>query len=241
MNPQEQQAPPVAISPQDLASALAQAMQQTQSQQQPQAPQMTPEQMAQLQKLYSPEQQLHDALFGDGATPETRMQALGQFVDGLRQNWRAEAGLIADHTGQTLYGAIDPYLQDAREVAQSRFFETVYKDHPGLQAYDPFVRQYMSVVESDPQFPKERDKRAEFARERVVQQIKQLSPQFDPRVAPAPQQVSHNQRPNGGQSQQPSQSLPSFGSGGGQGPAAKAPQSASGTPSFAGDKLGLGF
>jgi len=240
MDPNQQQAP-VAISPQDLAAAMAQALQQANPPQQQAAPQMSPEQMAQLQKLYSPEQQLHDALFGEGATPEMRMQALASFVDGLRQNWRAEAGLIADHTGQTLYGAINPYLEDAREIAQSRFFDNIYKDHPGLQSYDPFVKQYMSVIEQDPAFPKERDKRAEFARERVVQQIKQFSPQFDPRVAPVQQSSQQQQRPNGGQSIQPSQSLPSFGSGGGSGSAAKAPQAASGTPSFAGDKLGLGF
>jgi len=232
----------MSISPQDLAAAMAQALQQAQPQQQQQVPQMTPEQMAQLQKLYSPELQLHDALFGNGATPETRMQALASFVDGLRANWRAEAGLIADHTGQTLYGAINPYLEDAREIAQQRFFESVYDGHPGLKAYDPFVKQYMSVVEKDPQFPQERGKRAEFARERLVQQIKQLSPQFDPKMAPAPVQ-QQSQQPNAArpQTSQPSQSLPSFGGGGGQGPAVKAPQAVSGTPAVQGDRFGLGF
>lgn len=231
---------PVQMDANALATAMAQALAQQQQQQQRQAPPppMTPEQIAQLQRLYNPEEQLIEMLFSETATPQTRMQALQQFAEGLRNNWRAEAGLIADHTGQTLYGAINPYLEDAREVAQERFFGQIFEGHPGLKAIEPFIKQSLPTFESHPDFPKDRSKRAEFVRQQAVTLAKQFSPDFDPAKPPV---TPHSNSPSQ-QSQQRSSPLPSFGSGGGgQGPAAKAPQTAGATPSVSGDRFGLGF
>lgn len=231
---------PVQMDANALATAMAQALAQQQQQQQRQAPPppMTTEQIAQLQRLYNPEEQLIEMLFSETATPQTRMQALQQFAEGLRNNWRAEAGLIADHTGQTLYGAINPYLEDAREVAQERFFGQIFEGHPGLKAIEPFIKQSLPTFESHPDFPKDRSKRAEFVRQQAVTLAKQFSPDFDPAKPPV---TPHSNSPSQ-QSQQRSSPLPSFGSGGGgQGPAAKAPQTAGATPSVSGDRFGLGF
>jgi len=237
----EQMQQPVQMDANALATAMAQALAQQQQAQQRQAPPppMTPEQIAQLQRLYNPEEQLIEMLFSDTATPQTRMQALQQFAEGLRNNWRAEAGLIADHTGQTLYGAINPYLEDARELSQERFFGQIFEGHPGLKAIEPFIKQSLPTFESHPDFPKDRGKRAEFVRQQAVTLAKQFSPDFDPAKPPV---TSHVNSPSQSQSQQRSSPLPSFGSGGGgQGPAAKAPQTAGATPPVSGDRFNLGF
>ena len=238
MDPNQTQ--PVQMDASALAQAMAQALAQQQQQQQRQAPPppMSPEQIAQLQRLYNPEEQLIEMLFGDAANTQTRMQAFQQLIGGIRDNWRAEAGLIADHAGQTLYGAIDPYLQDARELAQERFFGQVFDGHPGLKAIEPFIKQSLPTFESHPDFPKDRAKRAEFVRQQAVTLAKQFSPDFDPVKPPVTPHVNSPSQ----QSQQRPSPLPSFGSGGGgQGPAAKAPQTAGATPSVSGDRFNLGF
>lgn len=147
---------PVQMDANALATAMAQALAQQQQAQQRQAPPppMSPEQIAQLQRLYNPEEQLIEMLFGDSANTQTRMQALQQLVGGVRDNWRAEAGLIADHTGQTLYGAINPYLEDARELSQESFFGQIFEGHPGLKAIEPFIKQYLPTFESHPTSPR---------------------------------------------------------------------------------------
>lgn len=240
----EQMQQPVQMDANALATAMAQALAQQQQQQQRQAPPppMSPEQIAQLQRLYNPEEQLIEMLFGETANTQTRMQALQQLVGGVRDNWRAEAGLIADHTGQTLYGAINPYLEDARELSQERFFGQIFEGHPGLKPLEPMIRQSLPAFESHADFPKERAKRAEFVRQQAIQLAKQVSPDFDPVKPPPTASGPYANSPSQSQSQQRSSPLPSFGSGGGgQGPAAKAPQAAVATPSVPGDRYNMGF
>ena len=217
MSAQAQQAqPPLASSPMDataIAKAFADALKQNQPA--PQQPQLTPEQMDQMLRTYRPGADLIEAMFGEHANNETRMQALQGLVQGVVANATAHAQVLADNYISNYHNQINPHLEDARELSQERFYESMYKDAPGLKQYDPIVKEFLPKLQQDKDYPKERAARVGFVRDRVTGILKQTNPAFDP--AQAPVSVAQQQRPQqpSHQSQQPSAtpSLPALGAG----------------------------
>lgn len=207
----------------EIAKAFAAAMQQNQPP--PQQPQLTPDQLDQMLRTYRPDQALHDALFGENASAESRMAALGNLVQGIVANATAHAQVLANDYISQYHQSVSPHLEDAKYLSQTRFYDDLYKDAPGLKQYEPLVKEYLPKFQNDKDFPQERDKRVSFVKDKFTGLMKQVDPNFDPvKVAQAAQgqQGSHYNSPQQ-PTQQPTSAAPSLpalaagASGGGQG------------------------
>lgn len=244
-----------ALTPEQLAAIVAQSVQQSLPQAPPQ--QLTQEQYDQMFATYRPNNDLVNALFGETATPESRLAALSQLVDGITRMAGHHALYLADGRVQEFGQTIAEPLEAARYLDNQRFFEELYKDHDGLKSFDPMIRGTLNAITGAPNYPRERDKRVAFVRDHYTNMLKQHDPNFDPRGA-RQQQQQPGQYPGGfapqspqqgfPQQQQPQQqyrpqqqagSLPSF-SGGSQG-AAQGHSSAGGVPSVREATGGHGF
>lgn len=198
MSPPPGQSQP--IDPTAMAEAFAAALQRNAPQPAPQ--QMSPEQIDQMLRTYRPGQDLIEQLFGDTATAESRMQALQGLVQGVVANATAHAQVLADNYIQQYHASVSPHLDDARELSQERFYQSLYEGAPGLKQYDPVVKQFLPQLQQDPQYPKDRGQRAAWVRDKVSGVLKQSNPQFDPAVAPS---ASAGQQSFGTSSSRPSQ------------------------------------
>lgn len=231
---QQQQAQPgqsQGMTPTDIAAAVALALKQTMLQQQPQQQQQRQMSQAEIDQLlgtYNPDQALHDALFGPNATPETRMQGLQHLVQGIVANAAGMAQEISYQHLQKFNEHISDPLEDARYVANARFFDEIYDGHPALKQFDPLLKGQLSQYEQAQDYPKDRAARAAYVRDKFIPIVKQIQPDFDPtrppQQAPAPGRPYANS-PQGGQQQsgqqgqqqqqrQQGSGLPSFGGGG---------------------------
>ncbi len=217
----------------DLQAAMTAALSPlARQQQQPQPQQLSPEQIDQMLGTYRVDDNVGRLLFGDALTPQ-QLEALNMIVVGAVTNATKQAQLIAEHQAQTLYGHIEPHLNDAREYGQERFFGQLYEGHDGLKQFDPLLRNMLPQFEQLPNYPKTgRKAQAEFVRKQAIELIKQTQQDFDPTGQAQQQQQTRGNRNDSVQPAQPTQNnsgqhrqqpitptLPSFGGGGGQGAA----------------------
>lgn len=186
------------MDPNAMAQSIAQALAMQQQQQQG----LSPEQIDQMLRTARPNQALIDALWGDNATPESRMQALAEYTQQIVANATAHAQVIASQYLQDYNQHVSPLLEDARYLSEQRFYGDLYEGHPGLKQFDPMVKQLLPQLRQQAEFPKERDKQASWVREQFIQQLKQAQPDFDPTRPPVVQQQQNRFQP---QQQQPQQ------------------------------------
>lgn len=211
----------------DLKEAFTQALKGAQPQAPPQQQQLSPEQIKQMLRTYTPDQSLHDMLFGENLTPDQRISALNNMVQGIVSNATAHAQVLVEDYLQRYHQEVSPTFEDAKYLSQQRFYDDLYQGNDGLKQYDPMIRQLMPQFESQPDYPADRGKRSEYVRNKSIELLKQTQPTFDPTKGQAPtsgQSAYHNSPAT------KAPSLSSFGGGGGQGGAAKPVAPASTTP-----------
>jgi hypothetical protein len=213
MNPQQAQPQPAqpGVDPTAIAQAFAQALRDNQPP--PQQPQLTPEQMDQMLRTFRVGPDLVDALFGDNASPESRMAALSHLVSGVVANATAHAQVLADNYINNYHQQINPHLEDARELSQERFYTQLYEGAPGLKQYDPIVKEFLPKLQADPGYPKERAQRTQFVRDKVTGILKQTNPQFDPTVGASNNPSRGAFAPTNQSQPSATPSLPALGSG----------------------------
>lgn len=238
------------LTPTDLAAAVAAAIKQTMpAQQQPtqQQRQMSQQEIDQMLGTYNPDISLVEALFGAAATPEGRLAALGQLVQGVVANATGHAKYLTEDYIRRYHEHISDPLEDAKYASNERFFDSIYQGHEGLKPFDGLLRQMLPSMAQEKDYPTDRGERAKYVREKFLPHIKAIQPDFDP-TRPAPvqshQQGRHLNSPPQQLSGQPQQrqqgaGLPSLG-GGGSGATVGASAPANGNrPSW--DTHGHGF
>lgn len=191
--PQGQQVPVDAMA-EAFAKALAKNAPRQQVQQQ--QPQLSQEEMDQHFRTFRPSEALVEALFGEGATPQTRMAALSHITQGIVANATAHANILAQHHIQQYGSQLTPDLQELRHIADGRFFEELYDGAPGLKSDEPILREMMPTFKSAQDFPKE-DRRAQpaYIRDKFIALRKQSDPNYDPTGGQQPgQQTPPNVR-----------------------------------------------
>lgn len=252
MNQNAQQQPPVQQAEPgpdlvtSMTAAFTKALQSQQPPQQVQQPQLSEEQIDEMLKTYRPNNDLINALFGDGATPDTRMAAFQQMVSGIVENATAHARIIAEAQRRETLQAFHPHMQDLQEISTDRFWGDLYKDSEGLKQFEPFLKTMLPQFQAQPGWPQSRADRVKHFKEVSVPLIKQFQPDFDP----AKGGTVTSSTPGQGQSTQNfsnsppgvrAQNLPSFGGGGSQGHATQGAGTGAEPNRPAWDKSGLGF
>lgn len=240
---QQQQAGPVQpLNATELAQAFASEMQKLQQPMQQQQPQLTQEQIDQMLGTYNPDMSLVQALFGDDPERnQTRLEALQNMIRGVIANATGHGNvLVQDYLGRYHQQQAEA-LEDARWLAQQRFYDDLYKGNDGLRPYDAVIKNMIPQFEQMPNYPKSKADRASFVRDQVVALFKQTQPQFDPtkpvQAPPNAAQQSGGFPTFSGNAQQPP-TLPSL-AGGQQG--AASPQGGAASAERPWDKVGMGF
>lgn len=175
---QDPLSPPASKEPTFTAEQWAK-MQQQMTPQQPQAPQqMTPEQIDQMLKVYNPTAELVEAMFGDTASPESRLQAMQGMVKGIVEHLTTVMGYSNDILRQDLAGQFSPALDMVREQKETTFSNALQDTYPALKGQDRVIRQVMSSLRQQGYKPKDGLEAARMVAGQVEAMIRTVNPQF---------------------------------------------------------------
>lgn len=185
---------------------------------QPAQPQMTDDQIRQMLGYWRPDQQFIGGLFGDNAGDQ-HAQLLGTMFDQIEQMIDKRASVIAQGMLGDFYGNVKPHLDDAREVAESRFRERLFSgDGEAFKPYEKLLDKLMPQMQQEADFPRSRSEQIPYLHKKFGELVSQADPQFKGTTQGQRQQAA------------PVTPLPAFGGGaGGQGGAAKSVNPATAT------------
>lgn len=130
-----------ALTPEQWMQVQQAAAPQQQSQQQ-----MTPEQVDEMLKVYNPNEQLVDALFGEHATAETRLAAFKEMVGGIVGHLTTVMGYSNDIMRDELTGQFSPALDMVQEQKEKAFTSLLQDAYPALKGQDAIIRQVTSQL-----------------------------------------------------------------------------------------------
>lgn len=110
------------------------------------AAQMSEEEFRKLTKHYEPSDTELEAMFGDGATKETRLQALKSMISGAVQHANAVAGLGIKSVMGQFEQQLAPLQQQQRDAQKATFERGLTEKFPQLQPYMHLVPQAVAAV-----------------------------------------------------------------------------------------------
>jgi len=204
--PQQQQAPPT-TDMQQMIEAFKAAIPAPAPAPQPQ-PQLSPEQIQQMLGYWRPDIAFAQQLFGQGAGDQ-HVAALSQLMERIEDAIDKRSGVISQGTLTDYHGTINPYLNDARELAEQRFQEQLYAgDGAAFKPYEKLLSMAMPQFQQAPDYPTKRVDQVKYLHTKFGELVKQVGPPS-----------------GGGQQPQPAapSGLPSFGGGAAGGGGGSAP------------------
>jgi hypothetical protein len=205
MDPNNPQQPAPTDNMQQMIEAFKAAIPAPQVQQQA-PPQLSQEQIHQMLGYWRPDMAFAQQLFGQGAG-DAHTTALGQLLERIEDMIDKRAGVIAQGTLTDYHSTINPYLNDARDVAEQRFQEQLYSgDGAAFKPYEKLLSMAVPQFQQAQDYPAKRGDQVKYLHTKFGELIKQAGP---PSGAPPPQAPAHG--------------LPSFGGGASGGGGSSAP------------------
>lgn len=164
--------------PQLTAEQWAMLQQQAAPQQQQQQPQMTQEQVDEMLKVYHPNEALVEALFGDAATPETRLNAFQEMVRGIVGHVTTVMGHSNTLMRDELSQQFSPALEMVEEQKMSDFSSALQAAYPALKGQDAVIRQVTANLKAQGYAPTDPLEAGRTVAGQVEQFIRTVNPQF---------------------------------------------------------------
>ncbi len=171
------------------------ASQQQQQQQEP-APAMTPEQVDEMLKVYNPNEALVENLFGDMATPETRLSAFKEMVAGITGHLTTVMGYSSDVLRQDLSGQFSPALDMVTEQKESNFSNLLQEAYPALKGQEAVIRQTVTNLRNQGYMPKDGLEAGRMVAGQVEAQLRTVNPNFSLANQPQAQQQPQSNMPS---------------------------------------------
>jgi hypothetical protein len=112
------------------------------------AAQMSEEEFRKLTKHYEPSDTELEAMFGDGATKETRLQALRSMISGAVNHANAVAGLGIKSVMGQFEQQLAPLQAQQREVQKTTFERGLTEAYPQLKPFLRLVPQAVAAVQA---------------------------------------------------------------------------------------------
>lgn len=198
MDPNNPQTSATTDNMQQMIEAFKAAIPAPQVQQQA-PPQLSQEQIHQMLGYWRPDMAFAQQLFGQGAGDQ-HVAALSQLMDRIEDAIDKRSGVISQGTLTDYHGTINPYLNDARELADQRFQEQLYSgDGAAFKPYEKLLAMAMPQFQQAQDYPTKRAEQVKYLHTKFGELVKQAGPSSGGAPQPSPQAPPHG--------------LPSFGGG----------------------------
>ena len=162
-----------------LAEALARAQAPLVERLAPQQKrEVSDEEFAKITKRYDPSNELVEALFGDGATPESRLAALKQLVGGISTHALTASGMLIKSEADGLRSQLTPLQEAQRDTARREFESTVTRSYPEIKPYRNLIGQAVSALKAANAQPRNDREAHSMIAQYIAHQVKRVNPSF---------------------------------------------------------------
>lgn len=154
-------------------------------------PQLSQEQIQQMLGYWRPDATFAQQLFGPTAG-DPHVAALSQLLERIEDMIDKRSGVIAQGTLTDYHGTINPYLNDARELAEQRFQEQLYSgEGAAFKPYEKLLSMAMPQFQQAQDYPTKRADQVKYLHTKFGELVKQAGPPAGGASQPATQQPPH--------------------------------------------------